>query len=280
VLKKVKSESNNLFDQLPERDRKAREIAMAIKEERDSFNRQKAPLLLKYAAEKELNVEKEEYFVIRKLTNKIADLGYVPYESNNQNIQKFVKVENDMLIQLLFRMKKRRDDPPEATDHEAEHIKAVDQISQHVSHLEMRQPTFKDESIPINDQSGRDYYEGKVEPKEDSGRFIIILVDKFKKAVRFDCTYSKNEVVILSVTFSPDASKFESPNLFECQKDREYSAKFDNLSTRLQKRFVEYLYSMGIPPDIGSIAEFVSINKEQRLYMNWLKDFQENSDKI
>ena len=34
---------------------------------------------------------------------------------------------------------------------------------------------------------------------------------------------------------------------------------------------VEYLYSVGLRPEIGICVEYLSWNKEQRMYMSWLK---------
>jgi hypothetical protein len=45
------------------------------------------------------------------------------------------------------------------------------------------------------------------------------------------------------------------------------------LSENLQAALVEYLFSLGIRPEIGVCIEYLSWNKEQRLYMGWLRDF-------
>ena len=34
---------------------------------------------------------------------------------------------------------------------------------------------------------------------------------------------------------------------------------------------MEYLYSVGLRPEIGIVVEWLSWNKEQRMYMSWLK---------
>jgi len=40
----------------------------------------------------------------------------------------------------------------------------------------------------------------------------------------------------------------------------------------VQNSFVQYLYELGVRPEIGLAVEYLSWNKEQRLYMAWLKD--------
>lgn len=35
---------------------------------------------------------------------------------------------------------------------------------------------------------------------------------------------------------------------------------------------IEYLYSAGVRPEIALVVEYLSWNKEQRMYMAWLRD--------
>jgi hypothetical protein len=35
---------------------------------------------------------------------------------------------------------------------------------------------------------------------------------------------------------------------------------------------IEYLFSVGLRPEIGLCVEYLSWNKEQRLYLGWLRD--------
>lgn len=51
-----------------------------------------------------------------------------------------------------------------------------------------------------------------------------------------------------------------------------YGPNFMYLSEPLQRGIVEYLYSIGVRPEIGLCVEYLSWNKEQRLYMAWLRD--------
>ena len=51
-----------------------------------------------------------------------------------------------------------------------------------------------------------------------------------------------------------------------------YGPRFDFLSENLQNQMIEYLYSAGLRPEIGLCVEYLSWNKEQRLYMAWLRD--------
>ena len=47
--------------------------------------------------------------------------------------------------------------------------------------------------------------------------------------------------------------------------------KFAQLSEPVQDALVEYIYEVGVRPELGVVIEWLSWNKEQRLYMSWLK---------
>ena len=47
-----------------------------------------------------MEFEQKEYFVNKKLSNKLADYGFVLYEDKVHRKQKFVKVHGDLLIQI------------------------------------------------------------------------------------------------------------------------------------------------------------------------------------
>jgi hypothetical protein len=62
------------------------------------------------------------------------------------------------------------------------------------------------------------------------------------------------------------------------RKRNEFSGKvygpgFMYLSESMQSSIVEYLFSLGIRPELGMCIEYLSWNKEQRLYLAWLRDF-------
>jgi hypothetical protein len=47
---------------------------------------------------------------------------------------------------------------------------------------------------------------------------------------------------------------------------------YENLSEPVQNSIVQFLYEAGVRPEIGLAVEYLSWNKEQRLYMKWLRD--------
>jgi hypothetical protein len=47
---------------------------------------------------------------------------------------------------------------------------------------------------------------------------------------------------------------------------------FKSISEPVQNAMIEYLYENGVRPELGLAVEYLSWNKEQRLYMAWLRD--------
>ena len=47
---------------------------------------------------------------------------------------------------------------------------------------------------------------------------------------------------------------------------------FHTLSEPVQNSIVEYIFAVGVRPEIAACVEYLSWNKEQRLYMAWLRE--------
>ena len=51
-----------------------------------------------------------------------------------------------------------------------------------------------------------------------------------------------------------------------------HGPQWDYLSENLQANLMRYIFSAGVRPEIGLCVEYLSWNKEQRLYMGWMRD--------
>jgi hypothetical protein len=51
-----------------------------------------------------------------------------------------------------------------------------------------------------------------------------------------------------------------------------HAPAWEFLSENLQQSLVQYLFSVGVHPNIGLCVEYLTWNKEQRLYLQWLRD--------
>ena len=115
------------------------------------------------------------------------------------------------------------------------------------------------------DESGADDdddYEEEPDPSID----FNVHVTKGKDTLTFECTtdgsiYSINTVNISSEDAPMDKLEYEGPN-------------FEDLEENLQEGFFEYLHERGIDYEFSRYLFTVAMDKEQREYMNWLKDIQ------
>jgi hypothetical protein len=72
---------------------------------------------------------------------------------------------------------------------------------------------------------------------------------------------------------TPVERKLELFSRFESRYD---GPIFSQLSETLQSRTTEYLYEVGVHPEIALAVEYMSWNKDQRLYMGWLRDLYQH----
>ena len=118
---------------------------------------------------------------------------------------------------------------------------------------------------------------------DDRIAFQIQVVNRRNQALVFDCSVRMGEIEIGKVMMVKDhANEFVScgshydkiykkapANKFETAV---HAPKFVTLSEPLQNALVEYLFAVGVRPEIAACVEYMSWNKEQRLYMAWLRE--------
>lgn len=51
-----------------------------------------------------------------------------------------------------------------------------------------------------------------------------------------------------------------------------YGPKWIYLNENIQGDIMRFLFTAGIRPELGICVEYLSWNKEQRLYMGWMRD--------
>ncbi len=109
---------------------------------------------------------------------------------------------------------------------------------------------------------------------DDQTCFEITIVNKHNQALCIDAkvyngdiTFNKTRLLMqdgLAVSQRTWLEKGKSNSTYK-------GPKFAQLSEPVQDSLVEYLYSIGLRPEIGIVIEWLSWNKEQRMYMSWLK---------
>ena len=115
----------------------------------------------------------------------------------------------------------------------------------------------------------------KVDHKEDHLVFEIALINKSNHALNIDCLVKNGQILFEKVRVYPENGLQESQRSWmgdEKSRKRYQGPKFANLSEPLQDNIVQYLYEAGVHPEIAICLEYLSWNKEQRYYMNWLNN--------
>jgi hypothetical protein len=123
-----------------------------------------------------------------------------------------------------------------------------------------------------------------VDDEDDRTRFDISIINKQNEGLLVAGEVFQGELHLLKV-FSLSEDALAIARTTHCQRlntevegirfqehAMSHAPNWEFLSENLQAALVEYLFSVGIHPSLGICLEYLSWNKEQRLYMGWLKD--------
>lgn len=131
-----------------------------------------------------------------------------------------------------------------------------------------------------------------MDDEDDETFFEIVLINRKNQALVTDCKVRMGEIMFDRFFHVPQGADDFIKNgiwfdkVYKRAGNRFYSnvhgPKFAFLSESMQGAMVEYLYAAGLRPEIGLCVEYMSWNKEQRMYMAWLRDlyahlFMDNS---
>ena len=115
--------------------------------------------------------------------------------------------------------------------------------------------------------AGRDH-------EEDKLKFEISVVNKRNEALSINCWVDNGRISMGQVrVFSEDGIKQAQmvPSLRTMEAKRLYQgARYMYLSEPLQSSLVQYMYEVGVHPDLALCLEYLSWSKEQRTYMTWI----------
>lgn len=121
-----------------------------------------------------------------------------------------------------------------------------------------------------------------IDDEEDFTHFEIAIINKRNSALVCACRVRMGEIQFdkFFIVKEGMASRFVSEGTWFDKSAKKSSPfysqlhgpKFPYLSESLQNSLIEYLYAVGVRPEIAMCVEYLSWNKEQRLYMAWLRD--------
>lgn len=138
-------------------------------------------------------------------------------------------------------------------------------------HFEARQPTPEEEAG--QDEEQHDDEQGLSENYCD---FTILITDASgNKGLIVEATSMDTEINYNSVMTSDDVRENIKLHRFERQMRVYAGPDFSTLDERIQSSMTEYLEGFGVNEHLCAFVECMSLDKDQRLYMNWLNNLRE-----
>lgn len=90
------------------------------------------------------------------------------------------------------------------------------------------------------------------------------------KGLIYECSATKGEIAVNNIVVTGDVSRTDRVSTFLNTQKEYRGPDFDGLDESLQKAFMEYLNASGVDEELATFIENFSLDKEQRLYMDWL----------
>jgi len=202
-------------------------------------NRQRPSDTLAQALKNEYAFEKERYEAYEEGAEFIKEAGFKVIESRGNSEIKLVRNVDDKIVEISY------------------------QASETLSDLE-DEPEL-DENKEANEE--------KIEKKPASrAEFFIAVKGKDGSGLLFSCSSENADFQIFDITHSKNIDSL----LKESGKnDSSYiGPSFDHLDEKVQNAFYDYLISLGINDNLLTYIENSSVDKNKRLYMNWLQDLR------
>ena len=234
--------------------------------------------------------ERSVYSVDKRIANLISDMGFAiaDHETEGNEGGKFhrlVKRTDQHMIVVTYELRERLVCPQKPGDDPAALMKQL-QPSTFVSFLNkhgvMPPNTVgneydEDEQIRADLEARKHPLADEYDHADDATHFAISVVNRRNRALAVDCRVRDGEVTFDKVRLHTEGGIADAQQTW-LDRARNPAARnkypgplFRAMSEPLQTELVGYLYSVGVRPEIGVAVEYLSWNKEQRLYMDWLK---------
>lgn len=186
---------------------------------------------LKRVLEKELEHEKKEYKPDDSVGPFLQDKGFQLEEQDNSVLLTLRKTVEDREV---------------------------------VVHFQARSPEGGAEEEEENQQQQED--------AANAGSYaeFQVVINKGGQGLLFECMASNSEIRVTNVIPADDVSSVERVSSFITTHKDYRGPDFEGLDEELQKAFLEYLKSVGVDEDLATFVESYSLDKEQRLYVDWL----------
>ena len=193
------------------------------------------------ALEKEIKYENDNYTQLEDIETYLNDSGFQFTESDNGIEMTLTKQVGDKKITVKFESRMPTPDEEQPEDQE-------------------NQPEDEDQGMSEN------YVDFTILVTDNSGRKGLIV----------EATSMDTEINYNSIMVSENVQEHASIHRFERQMRTYAGPEFSTLDERIQSSLVEYLEGFGVNEHMCAFIEVMSLDKDQRLYMQWLnqlKDF-------
>lgn len=114
--------------------------------------------------------------------------------------------------------------------------------------------------------------EAQGDPNDFCDFNVYVQRDGEKNALVAECTSYEGEVNINYINSIQSIEGHRKLSKFDRSHEYYPGPEFSTLDERLQTTFLEYLRGFGINEELSVFVEHLSLDKEQRLYMRWLKN--------
>ena len=106
--------------------------------------------------------------------------------------------------------------------------------------------------------------------------FTIFIRDaNGKSGMVVEATSMDTEINYNTVSLSKDIPETRKTHRFERQMKEYAGPDFSTLDERIQTSISEYLEGFGVNEHLCAFVECMSLDKDQRLYMNWLSNLKD-----
>jgi len=233
--------------------------------------------------------------VHKKIANLMCDLGFLvsenPRDSGLTNYHRIVKKTDRHMIVVTYKVRRRLiRDPINAKEEYEEEIKREGVENEGFGQFLKKHGLVPPDMMGYDEEAIKKEYkegmkipnQGLIDDEDDNTCFEIAIINKNNSALVTDCRVRMGEVQFDRFFLVPKgADEFVKEGIWfhktmKKQNNKFYGVthgpRFNFLSESLQNAMVEYLYAVGLRPELAMCVEYLSWNKEQRMYMAWLRD--------
>ena len=110
-------------------------------------------------------------------------------------------------------------------------------------------------------------------PSENYCDFTVFITEaNGKNGIIVEATSMDTEIAFNTILVTDQMPKVKAMQKFERSIQEYNGPDFTTLDERIQTSLTEYLEGYGINEHLAAFVECMSLDKDQRLYMNWLNE--------